>query len=59
MLLSLFSAFLLSPSPPPKDFGFARISGVDLMTVGRGGNCPQLPPPLRGGANARYAQFLQ
>ena len=41
MLLSLLSAFLLSPSPPPppKDLGFARILGVDLMTVGR-----QLPP---------------
>ena len=52
LLLSLLSAFHLYPSPPPpsKNFGFARISGVDLMTVGGGGNCPQLPP--RGDANA-------
>ena len=47
LLLSLLSAFLLSPSPPPppKDLGFTRISGVDLMTVGGGSNCPQFPPP--------------
>ena len=47
LLLSLLSAFLLSPSPPPptpKDFGLARISGVDLMTVGGGGQLPPVAP---------------
>ena len=31
---------------PPKDFGFAHISGVDLMTVG-GGQLPPVAPPWR------------
>ena len=36
--------------PPPKHFRFARISGVDHMTVG-GAIAPRCPPPPRGDAN--------
>ena len=32
-------------SPPPKHFRFARISGVDHMTVGGGQLPPVAPPP--------------